>query len=84
MSNLISAEGLTLPQKIGGSLSLRGLTSAEGLTLPQSIGRWFDLSSLTSAEGLKITDTLNCKLYCSIAKDIDELREICKKNIRRK
>ena len=50
LNSLTSAEGLTLPQSIGGSLDLNSLTSAEGLTLPQSIGGSLDLSSLTSAE----------------------------------
>ncbi len=35
---LTSAEGLTLPESVGGSLNLWRLTSAEGLTLPESVG----------------------------------------------
>ena len=50
--SLTSAEGLVLPQTVGGNLSLGDLTSAEGLTLPQSVGGYLYLHSLTSAEGL--------------------------------
>ena len=55
---LTSAEGLTLPQSIGGYLSLYSLTSAEGLTLPQSIGDSLSLHSLTSAEGLTLPQSI--------------------------
>jgi len=56
LPNLTSAEGLTLPQSIGGDLSLNKLTSAEGLTLPQSIGGDLYLSGLTSAEKQKLRE----------------------------
>ena len=36
--DLTTAEGLTLPQSIGGGLNLDGFISVEGLTLPQSVG----------------------------------------------
>ena len=49
LSDLESAEGLVLPQGIGGYLDLSGLTSAEGLELPQSIGGDLYLESLISA-----------------------------------
>ena len=49
---LTSAEGLVLPQLVGGNIELRSLASAEGLVLPKSIGGDIDLRSLTSAEGL--------------------------------
>ena len=52
LSHLSSAEGLTLPQSVGGDLNLRFLTSAEGLTLPESVGGSLDLYYLTSAEDL--------------------------------
>jgi len=54
--NLTSAEGLTLPQPVGGDLDPRGLTSAEGLTLPESVGGDLDLRGLTSAEGLTLPE----------------------------
>ncbi len=38
LNSLTSAEGLALPQRVGGSLYLWGLTSAEGLILPDSVG----------------------------------------------
>ena len=38
LSSLTTAEGLTLPKEIGGSLYLYSLTTAEGLTLPEKIG----------------------------------------------
>ena len=49
---LTSAEGLVLPQLVGGNIELRSLASAEGLVLPKSIGGDIDLRSLASAEGL--------------------------------
>ena len=54
LSGLTSAEGLKLPDYIGGSLFLDSLTNAEGLKLPEYIKKTFDLFSLTSAEGLKL------------------------------
>lgn len=50
LSDLTSAEGLELPETVGGDLYLRSLTSAEGLKLPKSVGRDLNLSGLTSAE----------------------------------
>ncbi len=52
LRRLTNAEGLTLPESIGGYLDLSGIKSAEGLTLPENIGGYLDLSSLTKAEGL--------------------------------
>ena len=52
LEELATAEGLVLPEKIGGYLDLSGLTSAEGLILPKEIGGTLRLNSLTSAEGL--------------------------------
>ena len=54
LRGLTSAEGLKLPENIGGYLYLRGLTSAEGLKLPESIGGYLYLSGLTSAEKDKL------------------------------
>ncbi len=84
LRSLTSAEGLILPQNVRGHLWLDSLTSAEGLILPQNVGEYIDLESLTSAEGLTIPDTLNCILICPIAEDINELREMCKKNNKKK
>ena len=85
LHSLISAEGLTLPQSVGGTLWLRSLTSAEGLTLPQSVGGTLYLSCLTSVEDLIIPDTLNCDLFCPLANnDINILKEMCKKNNKKK
>ena len=61
--DLTSAEGLTLPNSIGGSLNLSSLTSAEGLTLPNSIGGSLDLYSLTNAEGLTLPSSIGGGLY---------------------
>ena len=85
LSSLTSAEGLTLPQSVGRHLDLESLTSAEGLILPQNVGGNLWLSSLTSAEGLTIPDTLNCDLICPLANnDINILKEMCKKNNKKK
>lgn len=50
LSRLTSAEGLALPESVGGALYLSSLTSAEGLTLPESVGGYLSLSSLTNLE----------------------------------
>jgi len=63
LDSLTSAEGLTLPESIGGNLDLDGLTSAEGLTLPESIGGYLNLRSLTSAEGLTLPESIGGYLY---------------------
>ncbi len=65
LSHLTSAEGLTLPQSVGGVLYLSRLTSAEGLTLPQSLGGGLYLSRLTSAEGLTLPQSLGGSLDLS-------------------
>jgi hypothetical protein len=58
LSFLTSAEGLQLPQSVGGVLDLESLTSAEGLQLPQSVGGGLSLSGLTSAEGLQLPQSV--------------------------
>ena len=63
LSYLRSAEGLELPDKVGGSLYLDSLTSAEGLKLPDKIGGYLDLCCLRSAEGLKLPDKVGGSLY---------------------
>ena len=58
LSGLTSAEGLKLPDYIGGNLYLSSLTSAEGLDLSHTnIGEDLYLNSLTSAEGLDLSHT---------------------------
>ena len=55
LSGLTSAEGLKLPETVGGYLDLGGLTSAEGLKLPETVGGGLYLSGLTHTqkEGLR-------------------------------
>ena len=65
LSGLTSAEGLQLPETIGGDLYLSGLTTAEGLQLPETIGDDLYLSSLTTAEGLQLPETIGGDLYLS-------------------
>ena len=65
LRDLTSAEGLKLPNKIGGNLDLSGLTSAEGLKLPNGIGEYLDLRGLISAEGLKLPDKVGGYLELS-------------------
>ena len=62
LSSLTTAEGLKLPDSIGGYLDLRSLTTAEGLKLPDSIGGSLYLGSLTTAEGLKLPDSIGGSL----------------------
>ena len=62
---LTSADGLVLPQSVGGNLFLDNLTSAEGLVLPQYIGGNLNLCSLTSADGLVLPQSVGDNLYLS-------------------
>ena len=62
LDSITSAEGLTLPQSIGGNLQLYNLTSAEGLTLPQNIGGHLFLESLASAKGLTLPQSIGGSL----------------------
>ena len=52
LSDLKTAEGLTLPQYISGNLHLNRLKTAKGLKLPQSISGCLDLDCLETTEGL--------------------------------
>ena len=54
LRSLTSADGLKLPESIGGDLYLESLTSADDLKLPESIGGDLYLESLTSAEKEKL------------------------------
>ena len=58
LSSLTSAEGLKLPDYIGGSLFLDSLTNAEGLKLPDYIGDSLGLNNLTSTKGLNLPEQL--------------------------
>ena len=62
---LTSAEGLVLPQLVGGNIELRSLASAEGLVLPKSIGGDIDLRSLASAEGLVLPESIGGSIFLS-------------------
>ena len=65
LGSLTTAEGLKLPEYIGGDLGLDSLTTAEGLKLPEHIGRSLDLDSLTIAEGLKLPEYIGGYLWLS-------------------
>jgi hypothetical protein len=63
LADITSAEGLKLPESVGGSLYLGSLTSAKGLELPKTIGGYLYLGGLTSAEGLKLPESIGGNLY---------------------
>ena len=67
LGSLTTAEGLKLPEYIGGDLDLDSLTTAEGLKLPEYIGGDLGLDSLTTAEGLKLPEHIGRSL------DLDSL-----------
>ena len=58
LGSLTSADGLVLPQHVGGDIYLRSLASADGLVLPQHVGGNIFLRHLTSAEGLVLPKQL--------------------------
>ena len=52
LGSLTSADGLVLPQHVGGHIYLGDLTNADGLVLPQHVGGHIYLNRLTNADGL--------------------------------
>ncbi len=60
---LTSADGLVLPQSVGGNLYLSKLTGADGLILPQSVGGNLFLDNLTSAKGLVLPQSVGDNLF---------------------
>ena len=70
LDSLTSAEGLVLPQHVGGYIDLSHLTNADGLVLPKSIGGSIFLDSLIDAEGLVLPESiggdLNLKSLTSV------------------
>ena len=63
LEELATAEGLVLPEKIGGYLYLGVLTTAEGLTFPKEFGGSLFLRGLTTAEGLVLPEKIGGGLY---------------------
>ena len=59
LSDITSADGLTLPHTLNGNLFIDNLTSADGLKLPHIYNGDLDLSNLTSADGLKLPHIFN-------------------------
>ena len=73
LGSLTSAEGLVLPQHVGGDIFLSHLTNADGLVLPESIGGSIDLGSLTSAEGLVLPQHVGGDIFLSHLTNADGL-----------
>lgn len=59
LSDLLSAQGITLPGSVSGDLLLNSLVSAEGLIFPKSVGRNLWLNSLTSVQGLILPNSID-------------------------
>ena len=72
LHRLQSADGLVLPESIGGSLNLSELQSAEKLVLPKSIGDYIDLSGLQSAKELVFPKSIG-SLYLSRLQSVEGL-----------
>ena len=73
LDSLTSAEGLVLPESIGGSIYLNSLTSAEGLVLPQHVGGDIFLSHLTNADGLVLPESIGGGIYLNSLTSADGL-----------
>ena len=73
LDSLTSAEGLVLPESIGGSIYLNSLTSAEGLVLPQHVGGDIFLSHLTNADGLVLPESIGGGIYLKSLTSADGL-----------
>ena len=65
LGSLTSANGLVLPQHVGGHIYLNRLTNADGLVLPQYIGGDINLRSLESAKGLIFPQHVGGLIYLS-------------------
>ena len=65
LSTLTSADGLVLPQHVGGYVDLRSLASAEGLVLPQHVGGYINLRRLNRADGLVLPQHVGGNMYLS-------------------
>ena len=73
LGSLTSAEGLVLPQHVGGDIFLSHLTNADGLVLPESIGGGIYLNSLTSADGLVLPQHVGGDIFLSHLTNADGL-----------
>ena len=73
LGSLTSAEGLVLPQHVGGDIFLSHLTNADGLVLPESIGGGIYLKSLTSADGLILPQYVGNYIFLSSLTSADGL-----------
>ncbi len=62
IDKITSAEGVTLPQEVGGNVHLHELISAHGLTLPISVGNGVDLCNLISADGIILPISIKTSL----------------------
>ena len=65
LSTLTSADGLVLPQHVGGYVDLRSLASADGLVLPQHVGGYINLRRLNRADGLVLPQHVGGNMYLS-------------------
>ena len=74
LDGLTSAEGLKLPDKVGGYLDLSGLRSAEGLKLPDKIGGWLKLNGIRSAEGLELPTEIGGGLWLNSIASAKDLK----------
>ena len=73
LGSLTSADGLVLPQHVGGDIYLSSLASADGLILPKQLGGGIDLRSLTSADGLILPKQLGGSIDLSSLASADGL-----------
>ena len=73
LSTRTRAEGLVLPQHVGGFISLRSLVSTDGLVLPQHVDGYIDLRSLTRADGLVLPQHVGGYILLSSLTNADGL-----------
>ena len=63
LGSLTSADGLVLPQYVGGHIYLGHLTNADGLVLPQHVGGHIYLDYLTNVDGLVLPQYIGGDLF---------------------
>ena len=73
LSTRTRAEGLVLPQHVGGFIDLRSLVRTEGLVLPKYVAGGIDLRSLAWADGLVLPESIGGDIYLSSLTSADGL-----------
>ena len=67
LRGLIYANGMVMPETVGGTVDLSALVDGTNLVLPETIGEKLDISNLTYFEGMVLPKRINGDLHIPIA-----------------